>query len=52
MEYFDKDVFGHYRPMFVSDCDVWDEMFKELIGDENESLEEKVRKVRRASKPT
>ena len=34
MEYFSKDVFGHYRPLFVEDCDMWDEMFKELIGDE------------------
>lgn len=33
MGYFRKDVFGHYRPMFIADCDVWDSLFKELIGE-------------------
>ena len=36
MKYFGEDGHGHYRPMFIADCDMWDEMFKELFGDDQE----------------
>ena len=31
LKYFNKDEYGNYRPIYIADCDMWNEMFIELF---------------------